>query len=494
MTNPPGVVRAADRALSDHPSFGDSSRILARVLARYRFGLELFAERLPSVARAVPAVERLGDDEARRVFFDPLVRLALEQAFSDLEAGRLAAPHPLEELLSGALEALPLGLCESRMPSRGRVGPDVPKWLWDVARPADPYAKALHSAFDGIFAANARSGGSLLGPDASSRRKVEDAIELLSALLPHSGAAALRHIEAIALLSARLEGGTVLSAAGGDLTPSTVFLSLEDLGNPWDIAGCLLHEGLHMKLFDAARSVALASEPSETVQVPWRDVRWSIVRAVFAYHVYVHLSLFKAAALSADRALTLRFGDPATYVTRPHAMSVVNNDGAARFGRSIDRARYLGEQLQGAWSHLLSPQGRDFVRWLSDSLAPVDREVFGAAAGAGPGDPERTAYRKARGLRARPATQGECLMVFSPDAPRIHWLDLNAWLIFELSDGRTFAELERAYLEIIGDRVEPDAARRQLRSGLETLLSSTLVEATQHPATENQHEQRVELA
>lgn len=498
MTDHPGVVRAADRALSEHPSFGDSSRILAKVLARYRFGIELFAERLPSVARAAPAVEGLGEDEARRVFFDPLVRLALEQAFSDLEAGRLASPHPLEDLLPGALEALPLGLCESRMPSRWRVGSDTPKWLWDVARPADPLAKALHSAFDGIFASNERSGGSLLSPDASSQRKVADAIALLSTLLPCSGAAALRHIEAIALLSARLEGGTVLSAAGGDLTPSTVFLSLEDLGNPWDIAGCLLHEGLHMKLFDAARSVALAAEPDETIQVPWRDVRWSIVRAVFAYHVYVHLSLFKAAALSADRALTDRFGDPSTYVTRPHAMSVVNNDGAARFGRSIDRARYLGEQLQGAWSRLLSPQGREFVRWLSDSLSPVDREVFGEArearAAAGAGDLARAAFRKARGLRARPATQGECLMVFSPGASRIHWLDLNAWLIFELSDGRTFAELERAYLEIIGGRVEPDEARRQLRSGLETLLSSTLVETTQQPATENHHEQRVELA
>ena len=34
-----------------------------------------------------PALERLDDGEARRIFFDPLVRLALEAGLSDLEGG-----------------------------------------------------------------------------------------------------------------------------------------------------------------------------------------------------------------------------------------------------------------------------------------------------------------------------------------------------------------------------------------------------------------------
>ncbi|NVJ00163.1 hypothetical protein HV824_18815 [Myxococcus sp. AM009] len=478
MTNVLGVVQAADRALSSHPSFGDSPRILAKVLTRYRFGVELFAERLPALPRAVAAVEALSDAEARRVFFDPLVRLTLEQAFSDLEAGRLTSPHPVEEMLPGALEALPLGLCESRMPSRWQVGSAVPKWLWDVAQPTDAYSRALHAAFDGVFGAKSKSGGTLLSPQAKAQRTLNDSIELLSLLLPHSGASALTHVEAIALLSAKLEGGTVLSAAGGDLTPSTIFLALEELGNPWDIAGCLLHEGLHMKLFDATRSVALIAKPEETVQVPWRDIRWTSVRAVFSYHVYVHLALFKAAALTADRALTERFGDPSSYVSRPHATSVVNNDGASPYGRSVDRARFLGEMLLTEWAHLLTPQGRDFVRWQRESLAPVDRALFLQDARPQAPEPARAAYRKVDGLRVRPSKQGECLMVFSPAAPRIHWLDLNAWLIFELSDGRTYSDMERAYLEVVGARVAPDEARRQLRSGLDSLVRSTLIEPT----------------
>ncbi|AGC43748.1 hypothetical protein MYSTI_02432 [Myxococcus stipitatus DSM 14675] len=479
MTTPKDLIQQADRALVAHPSFGDTPRILARVITRYRFGLELFAERLPSLARTVTAIEALDDGEARRIFFDPLVRLALEQAFSDLETGRLQSPHPLEECLPAALAALPLGLSESRMPSRWLVGQDTPKWLWGAAQATDPYSLALQAAFDGVFGARPGSSGKLLSPDAEAQRRLNDAIELLTTLLPHSGVGALTHVEAIALLSARLEGGTVLSAAGGDLTPSTIFLAIRDLGNPWDIAGCILHEALHMKLFDATRSTALVAQPEETIQVPWRNIRWSIVRAVFSYHVYVHLALFKAAALSADDVLLRRFGDPSAYLSHAHATSVERKPGAPGYDRSIDRTRFLGQQLSTEWSHLLTPQGRDFVRWLNDSLEPVSRAVYGDAVRESPPPTvDLTAYRKTRGLRARASPRGECLMVFSPEAPRIHWLDLNAWLIFELSDGRTLPEMERAYLEVVGGRVDAAEARRQLRTGLDSLVRSTLVEPT----------------
>jgi hypothetical protein len=159
-------------------------------------------------------------------------------------------------------------------------------------------------------------------------------------------------------------------------------------------------------------------------------------------------------------------------------MSVVNNDGAAAFGRSVDRARYLGERLGGAWAHLLSAEGREFVRWLAASLEPVLREVF--ARPEPPPPPDGSRYRKASGLRTWPVEQGECLMTFSPAANTVRWLDLNAWLIFELSDGRTPAELERAYLDVVGARMAPNEARRQLRSGLDNLVSHALIEYPTH--------------
>lgn len=370
------LVAAADRALAAHPGFGDSGRILAKVYARYRFGTELFAQHLPQVAALQPRIEAMSDADVRRIFFDPLLRLAAEDAFSELESGQLAAPHRLETLLAQAVAALPSGLCESHMLQRWPLQSLEPHWMWSIAGSDDPYAAQLQAAFDRIFADNPANRGALLNPDAAAQKKVQDSMALLSLLLPNSGPAALRHVGAIALLEAQLEGGIVLSAAGGDLTPSTVFVSLDQLGNPWDIAGCLLHEGLHMKLFDAARSVSLAKAPDATIQVPWRNVRWSIVRAIFAYHVYVHLSLFKAAALVADPRCYELYGDPAAYVSRAHAMSVVHNDTAHQYGRSIDRARYLGEMLEGEWAHLLSPGGVELVRWLRGSLEPVDAAVF----------------------------------------------------------------------------------------------------------------------
>jgi hypothetical protein len=489
---PPGdlasAVREVDQALARHPVFGDSTRILARVLGRYRFGVRLFAERLFEVAVALPALERLNDGEARRVFFDPLVRLALEAAFTDLEAGTLTSPHRLEEVLPPALDALPLGLCEARMRRRWCVAAEEPKWMWDLGGD-DPHAAALQRVFEGIFEGERGSRGTLINPDATSRQRVEEAVELVAAVLPHSGAAALRHIDTIALLEASMEGGTVMSGAGGDITPSTVFLSLGELGNPWDIAGSLLHEGLHLKLFDAAQAVALTTAPTETVQVPWRNVRWTIVRAIFAYHVYVHQNLLKAAALSPGDALVARFGHPSTYSTRPHALSLVQNDETARFGRAIDRTHYLGHHLATSWSHLLTPGGHELVRWLTACFAPIER----AWSQDSPAEPDaaRVTYHRAAHVRTQPVEQSGFLIAFSPAERKLQWLDLNAWLIFELCDGRSGADLERAYLEAMGG-ADDGEARRQLRAGLDALVSGGLITRETPTTTEVVNEEGVE--
>lgn len=85
--------------------------------------------------------------------------------------------------------------------------------------------------------------------------------------------------------------------------------------------------------------------------------------------------------------------------------------------------------------------------------------------------------RKASGLRSRPVPQADCLMVFSPQSGKIHWLGLNTWLVFELCDGRTVEQVERGYAELAGDKLNKDGARRQAQHGLESLLGSRLIEA-----------------
>ncbi|MFK3650805.1 hypothetical protein ACI2IY_20535 [Lysobacter enzymogenes] len=84
--------------------------------------------------------------------------------------------------------------------------------------------------------------------------------------------------------------------------------------------------------------------------------------------------------------------------------------------------------------------------------------------------------RKAAGVRSRAVPQAECLMVFSPQSGRIHWLGLDTWLLFELCDGRSVDAVARGYAELAGDKLGGDAHGRALR-GLESLLGSRLIEA-----------------
>ncbi|HEV7285876.1 MAG TPA: PqqD family protein [Kaistia sp.] len=64
-------------------------------------------------------------------------------------------------------------------------------------------------------------------------------------------------------------------------------------------------------------------------------------------------------------------------------------------------------------------------------------------------------------------------MVFTPAAPRLYRLNLNAWLILELCQGLSPRALTEAYLETVPP--SPDA-RMQLQEGLATLLESGIVE------------------
>ncbi|MGD6091733.1 hypothetical protein QUV01_22525, partial [Xanthomonas citri pv. citri] len=134
------------------------------------------------------------DAELRRIFFDPLLRLAAEDAFSELESGQLASPHRLEQLLPQALAALPAGLCESRMAQPGGLQSEEPHWMWSILGSEDSCALQQQAAFDKIFADNPANRAALLNPDAAARHKVQDSIALLSMLLPNAGPAALRHV------------------------------------------------------------------------------------------------------------------------------------------------------------------------------------------------------------------------------------------------------------------------------------------------------------
>jgi len=93
------------------------------------------------------------------------------------------------------------------------------------------------------------STGRLIVPSAGMRTITEEAIKLLGELPPHTTQSALEHVSILAWAEvytneARMESGTVRTI------PGMIFLSPDDITTPWQAAEAILHEAVHLKLFD----------------------------------------------------------------------------------------------------------------------------------------------------------------------------------------------------------------------------------------------------
>lgn len=86
-------------------------------------------------------------------------------------------------------------------------------------------------------------------------------------------------------------------------------------------------------------------------------------------------------------------------------------------------------------------------------------------------------YRKVRNLRVRPVPEMEVCLVFTPDDPNLYTLNPTAWLIFELCDGRPFAEMEDAFCEAVALLTPRNKACAELAAGIARLESQGLIEA-----------------
>lgn len=371
---PADVVEQVEGALATHPEFGDSTRIERRVLERYRFGLEILTDHLPSLGEAAARVNRWPVEQARWFFLDPGLRLAIEDALARLERGTLSAPDPLEDWLPAALAAheqdRSTTYTESHACPAGpaRVGPERSIWVGQLDQVRDGRLQALRAN----QAASLPSASWFLAPTPALLEQLDRACSLLVAILPRLGGAVLRHIAAIGVIETKLEEGSLLSASGGDVAPSTMVVSPRQLENPWDAAGHLLHEGLHLKLFDVARAHSFLRDPDVQVDIPWRQVPFTLARVVFSFHVYVHMIVFKAAVESRGARCFETHGEPRAIATRAQPMSVVRNDETVRYGRSLERTRFLYEQLSGPWSAHLSPDGARLVEWLVACAGQVE--------------------------------------------------------------------------------------------------------------------------
>ncbi len=78
-------------------------------------------------------------------------------------------------------------------------------------------------------------------------------------------------------------------------------------------------------------------------------------------------------------------------------------------------------------------------------------------------------------LRIRDIPEWQSALVFDPDQPDLHMINMTSRLIIELCDGRTYEEIEGQYCDLIGQHMEPEDARKQFSNGLDALRGNGLV-------------------
>jgi hypothetical protein len=484
-----------------HDEFGNSDVIVPTVLARYRFGLELFAERLPGVAVFLSEMAGWPEAAVHAFLDDTVVRAAMERAFIALEQGELRSPHELEWAVEAAQTLFrqtgEAGLVEHAIAYPRRVGPAGQIWFWDLERSTSPRVAAkVRENFDRSFIAGRSWKGEIAAPEPWMAETFDRAFALLVRLLPEVGASILRHFSGISLIRMELNGGRLLTGSAGDGLPRTTFISPDESRNPWDTIVHILHEGLHQKFNDIARLGALVQDDS-TVRLPWRDrAEHSMSRIMYAFHVYVHLTLYQAAVKTHGPELYGEFGALDAHPVSAHAMSVVKNEAGVPYARAVERCRYLGEQLSTTWAQRLTPDARRIVRWLLECIQPLGTEATAFLPAAGHGgrasppssaasasadrpleerEPSDRRYAKSPSLRTRSIEELGSILTFAPERPSVQLLNLNSWLIYELCDGQTEREIWEAYADIVCSRLSADLAWQQLRHGLHHLEARRVI-------------------
>lgn len=88
-------------------------------------------------------------------------------------------------------------------------------------------------------------------------------------------------------------------------------------------------------------------------------------------------------------------------------------------------------------------------------------------------------YNRAPNLRMRPLKEMKSCVVFRPDPPKLFMLNLNAWLILELCDGRATDQLEQGYCERVAPQMSDADARNNLKAGVRKLQEQGLIEIAQ---------------
>jgi len=470
--------------LAGHADFGEASLIWQRAEARLRFAAEVLGEQLADVAEALRTAE--GKGCLPQVLRDPLVRMATEAALQHLALGGPAEPGDLVEILAqAAARAIP---GDDRVPTQIeegcglRAGPGGWLWLLGLPRSPGPLTGRLTRACAENFIELADRTGELNPATEQTAEQAARACDLLGSVLPELAPQVIRHATALGLVTASGQDGVLLSAAGGAPLPGLIMIRPGQLERPWDAAGRILHEALHLKLFDICVSRSLIANPAGGTGVPWRPARWDIRRVLAAFHVYAHLTLFQAAVRSCGGRLAGKFGDPP------------DNPGVSPspypgYQRPDQRLRYLAEQLAGPLADDLTLAGRRFVAWQLDAIAPLTGWQITPASRPADRDAHPAAgYTRVHGVVARLDPQARSGLIFNPASGLLHVVNLSGWVAFNLCDGRDLDAWRRSYADVTASKLTAADAAGHLDAALIQLREAGLITAVTEPAAS--HERR----
>ncbi|MFJ8828340.1 aKG-HExxH-type peptide beta-hydroxylase [Streptomyces sp. NPDC102467] len=484
----------ADGLLSADRQFGDSAAIGERNLARFRLGLTMLARHDAEGADVLRTTAAGPDERLRPLLYDPVLRNCFEVDLVELERCRLDRSSFAVRLGDGAADtAPPMGPCEALTDPHLRAWPELgDTWVLTEPAPRDDAQKKLGERLMELYRDALGSGATApVRPTDEVLAGLREGANLLATLLPSSGAGVLGHITLVGFTHRESEEGPLQSMSGGDPLPSAVLLAPERCASPWLAAESLLHEGAHLKLFDALRTGSLVANPTERVPIPWRIGSWTLIRVFVALHFYVHVLVFRAAAATAGEAVRERFGAPPTVeeIDEPSPGTPAAQDQTYR--TAAERARYLAECMLSLPDEALTENGRRFADWLLTALRLVDSEApeppaRTTATAAGPEEEEEEAAHlpeaPLEGVLERVAPVDACalpglgqLIVSTTRSARMHWLNARSWTVYSLCDGRAPGSLRTAYARAAGLPTDSLEVARQVDGSLRRLLAAGLV-------------------
>ena len=324
-------LQLIEHELAGHATFGDCCGILDRAITYYLRGLEAIASEQPVARQLYEALAEAPSDQLLDTLGDPVVRVTINDMLEAAKQEDHSLSGKSEKLLASVLEqvwARVPGLPTMAGTSTcSRVSGAIPPiTIWDNGTSSPALKQRFEALFADEIAASVSSRQAVLRSlDPTLTEPIDRGHALLVRLLPYLTPSLLGHVRLIGIVDT--EDQTQWTARGrSDLCqnvsthaiPSTIFLSPTPLRTPWHAAEALLHEAAHKKLSDMVltRSIfrsGFDTENSPTIRaiwnrsLSWNSADWSIDRALFAFHVYVHLALFFARIAQVEDSFSNEF-------------------------------------------------------------------------------------------------------------------------------------------------------------------------------------------